>query len=497
MSQDANEGNVNKKDVLSRIVIKLRDSFSLRCHGPLEISDFFLHNDIIHWQNLAEVFPGIRINNLITSITPEEIAELINRARKTTPWYEPPNFLNYYSIGCPVGNNINLLLKLLLENKSVELAYIESEPAVAGAGTPTDNPLSVHQGHLYPAPIGIDARYAWAFRGGDGEGKIKFVDIEQGWILNHEDIVVDTIPGTGINCKAFQDHGAAVLGVILMQDNAVGGIGITPKANGYVVSQWRPDGEPNTVDAILTAIDYLDCGDIILLETQARDSRIARKLWPVEIQEAVFEAIRLATATGIIVIEAAGNGNSNSTMGNNLDLFVNEHGQDILNRSSEYFKDSGAILVAGSSNSKHGERIRYSNYGSRIDCNAAGEDVVTAGCFPGLSRSSIDTYTGKFSGTSSASAIIAGVAIATQSIAEANYHYRLMPEEMRKILSNELNGTPTRNGHGVDKIGVMPDLKKIIDGPLKAICNSNNDDKVEKTGFFDPLTAGAQTLLKH
>jgi hypothetical protein len=33
---------------------------------------------------------------------------------------------------------------------------------------------------------------------------------------------------------------------------------------------------------------------------------------------------------------------------------------------------------------------------------------------------------------------------------------------MREILSNDLLGTPSANGHSIDRIGVMPDLKKII-----------------------------------
>ncbi len=37
---------------------------------------------------------------------------------------------------------------------------------------------------------------------------------------------------------------------------------------------------------------------------------------------------------------------------------------------------------------------------------------------------------------------------------------------MRDILSDESYGTQSANGHSVDKIGMMPDLKKIIDNAL-------------------------------
>jgi len=49
---------------------------------------------------------------------------------------------------------------------------------------------------------------------------------------------------------------------------------------------------------------------------------------------------------------------------------------------------------------------------------------------------------------------------------EANLNFRLGPAEMRKILSSESYGTPSANGRSVDKIGIMPDLKKIIDNIL-------------------------------
>ena len=109
------------------------------------------------------------------------------------------------------------------------------------------------------------------FRGGDGSGRMKFVDIEQGWIFNHEDIRVNQLPTTGLNHYQHWDHGTAVLGIIMMLDNKVGGIGITPKVEGYVISQWRPNGSFNTADAIMAAVDHLDFGDVLLLEAQSFD----------------------------------------------------------------------------------------------------------------------------------------------------------------------------------------------------------------------------------
>ena len=53
-----------------------------------------------------------------------------------------------------------------------------------------------------------------------------------------------------------------------MQPNETGAVGITPEVKGYVISQYRPDGSLNTADAIMTAIDHLRFGDVLLLEAQ-------------------------------------------------------------------------------------------------------------------------------------------------------------------------------------------------------------------------------------
>jgi hypothetical protein len=126
------------------------------------------------------------------------------------------------------------------------------------------------------------------------------------------------------------------------------------------------------------------------------------------------------------------------------------------------FMDSGAILVSAATSAVPHQRMAYSNYGSRIDCFAWGENVLTAGNFPGPSHLFADSYTCKFGGTSSAAAIVAGAATAIQNIAEENFNYRLSPKQMRQLLNSDELGTCSANGRAIDKIGVMPDLKKII-----------------------------------
>ncbi len=89
--------------------------------------------------------------------------------------------------------------------------------------------------------------------------------------------------------------------------------------------------------------------------------------------------------------------------------------------------------------------------------------MSTAGSYPASSGSLVNTYTNRFNGTSSASAIIAGAVVSIQSMLEAAHHTRFSPGLMREIISNDQFGTPSANGKDADRIGVMPDLKKIID----------------------------------
>jgi hypothetical protein len=467
--------NANDDCFFYRTVVKFKNYSGPPYDGTEEVSEFFVQGDIIPWQYLQKQFPGISIGKLFTSLGPEKITGLVNKARKSDPGYSPVDFLSYYFIHCTGEVSSYELLQTLRTYENVELAYIENSPLDPPSFN-SDSALNWHQGYLNASPEGINARYGWQIAGGDGKGDIRFIDIEQGWILDHTALSVNTLPCTGLNYYMFEDHGAAVLGIIMMQDKEKGGTGITPEADGYVISQWRPDGSFNTADAIMAAIGHLDFGDILLLESQVYDSPVSHDAWPIEIEEAIFQVIRLATALGIIVIEAAGNGSLETHAGNDLDLF-GINGEKILNPASTHFRDSGAIIVAAASSAVPHTRINYSNYGKRVNCYAWGEHVVTAGYYPGSSGSAINTFTGKFCGTSSASAIIAGAAIAVQSIAEANHISRLSPKQMRTFLSSHSLGTVSANGHAIDKIGVMPDLQKIITHALQIKPPSLNSHK--------------------
>src|SRR4029079_9419933 len=96
-------------------------------------------------------------------------------------------------------------------------------------------------------------------------------------------------------------------------------------------------------------------GDVLLLEVQ-------RALLPTEVDEADLDAIRLASALDVIVVEAAGNG------GCALARSAAPDTGRSLRRGDPRFRDSGAILVGAARAALPHDRAPFSNYGSRLDC---------------------------------------------------------------------------------------------------------------------------------
>ncbi|GAB1319995.1 Peptidase S8/S53 domain-containing protein [Madurella fahalii] len=335
----------------------------------------------------------------------------------------------------------------LPEVESVQALHPGPPPTV----NPSDDPRSGNQGYLNAAPQGINARYAWGFPGGDGTG-VTIVDMEQGWNLNHEDLAAANITFiSGINA-AFFGHGTSVIGEMLMVDNQLGGVGIVPAARGRVVSQHRDDGSYNTPAAILDAAAYMSFGDILLLEAQEYDPVSGFYFWPVEVADANYEAIRIATDLGIVVVEAGCNG------GYDLDAYVDLSGQSIFDRSSTGYRESGATMVGASSSSVPHTRLYFSNYGSRIDIYAWGEAIDTANT-DDLSGTE-STYTTGFGGTSGASPMVVGAAAIIQGVLDATIGSKASPLEVREVLAT--GGTPSADPAS-DRIGVMPNLQAIVD----------------------------------
>ena len=215
------------------------------------------------------------------------------------------------------------------------------------------------------------------------------------------------------------------------------------------------------------AAAQLKAGDVILIELQATGPE--QQIRGDAVLGRFFSAIVAATAKGITVVEAAGNGDENF----DLPVF----------NSTGLQKDSGAIVVgagipptnyfdfdgfgAGTAYAKIGvprSRIWFSNYGKIVNVQGWGWHVTTLAYGDAQGDASENNwYTLRFSGTSSASPIVTGAVACVQGRAKAKNGAPLTPAKVRKILMR--TGTPQVAGPGVpltQRIGPLPNLAKAV-----------------------------------
>lgn len=460
------------KQVTKQLILKFKNEANLPYQDGIEkfIKEEKQDSELI---GISAEYPNVTINRLFNSLNPKEIKNLGKEIKDSDQISS--NLLNYYIVETQDDIDVQALLTKIEKSSLVETAYLQEEEAPPAERLPNlsvnpyDEPRLTRQGYLEPAPLGINAPYAWSIKGGDGKGTT-FVDMEYGWLFNHEDLVNQKIELiSGQNKSEHHDHGTSVLGIVSAEDNNIGGIGIAPKAKVKVVSQIRDNGNYNTADAILSAVNNMQAGDILLLEAQATyDGYGDKNYFPVEVKPDIFDAIRMGTNKGIIIIEAGANG------GNDLDQFRDRNGKQVLNRNSPDFKDSGAIMVGAASARVPHKRSYFSNYGSRVDVYGWGNAVDTTDAKP--SEFITNLYTSSFAGTSSASPIIAGAAASIQGIAKNNQGRVYTPRQLRAILSDSSTGTKS-NDPTSDKIGVLPDLKAIL-SKLGFSPNLGNDSSI-------------------
>jgi hypothetical protein len=372
-----------------------------------------------------------------------------------------PFRLRYFlTVACPAGVRPPELALLLKELSFVADAYEEPgrmEPSIGSCPStvllPPQDPRFPQQGYLMVAPVGIDAvflREHWpggaASRPGLG---VHIADVEQGWHPAHEDL--PAFPVYGSNLSGHWNHGAAVFGIIVAQPNTLGCLGIAPGTQMLAVSHA---GRSNAA-AIGDAIDHLSAGDILLLETTIVPTMIydpspsngpaeVRSDIPLPVEAGGEEKILIedATTLGITVVEAAANGSTD------LDTVFDLSNNRVFSSAT----DSGAIIVAGATSAVPHVRLPGSNVGASVSCYAWGHNVTTC-WFDDEDPSR--RYTSNFGVSSAAAAIVAGAAAAVQSFAVLKTGAPLSPSALRQVLKT--GGTPS-----ADKIGVMPDLRRIV-----------------------------------
>jgi serine protease len=328
-----------------------------------------------------------------------------------------------------------------------EPAVVISSPDSPG-GTPD---FTGQQDYLYDTPVGLDAPAAWAVPGGRGEG-MRFIDVEWGWIEDHEDFeLANLFYEGGASGEQWIDHGTAVLGEVIGQPN------------GYGITGFASETLYGTVSVVGTGFDasefyeeamsQLDPGEIWLIEMQGESNL------PMEYYQANYDVIWTSTfSLGVVCVEAGGNGS------NNLD---SSSFNGIFDRD---VRDSGAIMVAaGTPYDRVAES--FTNYGSRMDVHAWGSQIVTTGYGDLYNGGSPQTeYTAGFGGTSGASPMVVGAALCLQGVALANLDGTFSPLALRALLHD--TGVPHLDP--TREIGPRPDLGAAVEqvlgmGALKVV----------------------------
>lgn len=390
----------------------------------------------------------------------------------------------FHSVIAP-EDELEEIAKELTELDVVEAAYIKppampaslNEMAPCREEPPSLTPdFTSRQLYLNPAPEGIDAKYAWKFHGGRGDG-IRIIDCEWGWRFTHEDLQSHTggvVVGTP--STEFDNHGTAVLGEYSGDANSFGIVGICSNAHASAASFQKM----NTATVIQRAANKLTAGDILLLEIHrpgpdasgsGQDGYIAIEWWPDDLA-----AIRYAVSRGIIVVEAAGNG------GRNLDAHIYENRPTGFplswrNPFNPANPTSGAVVVGagapppGTHGRDHGpdrSRLGFSNYGRRIDAQGWGREVTTTGYGDLQGGANRDLwYTDQFSGTSSASPIVVGALGCVQGILKARKKPLLTSGQAISLLRS--TGSPQQDAPSrprTQRIGNRPDLRELIPAAL-------------------------------
>ena len=369
------------------------------------------------------------------------------------------NLNNIFRLKIPRGTDIWSLAAGLESLPGIYLARPVPKPMPLPAMPPGS--YQSQQGYLNAAsnnPSGVNALYAWTQTGGTGTG-VTVCDLEYSWNYNHADLT--QAPGSQINPNAISDpfndnnHGTAVIGELVSDNNGWGTTGICYGATLMTCGTYWTSGIGWDVPgAIAYAIAALSAGDIILLEQQWEYTSGTQNFIPIEwwtdyspnqqSYNGVYAAIVTAIANGIHVVEAGGNGNVNT-------------------QNLQWYGNSGAIIVGagGATTSNNLQRLSFSSYGPRFDLQGWGENVFTTGYGTYYSSEGPNYYyRSDFSGTSSASPIVAGALACALGYYNANIStIPPTPSYMRSHLATY--GTSQVSGPS-GNIGPRPDIQAAI-----------------------------------
>ncbi len=350
---------------------------------------------------------------------------------------------------------------------------------------PTPTPLPPNyqssQRYINPAVEGIGTQSVWTWPGGTGTG-VNVCDVEYSFNAAHSDLPAVTVLGaTPTNPFADNHHGTATIGQVSARNNGWGTTGAAHGVTMFFAGTYFNNTTLNVAAGVTAAASGLQPGDVILIEQQMFGP-VSSQYVPVEWYLPTYNAIRQAVLSGIVVVEAAGNGSQN------LDLPIYSTG----NGNHWPFlaqNDSGAIIVgAGAASAAAGgtttarSRLSFSNYGQTVDLQGWGERVTTTGYGALYSAEGLNLYyTSTFSGTSSASPIVTSACAVLQGVHQSITGSPLTPAQTRTLLRSTGSAQTSGINPSTQNIGPLPNVPAAIALAFgNQDCNSNTrPDRVD------------------
>lgn len=468
--------NIDYDDIFLRIVIKFHDGTGIRAEKLANVKSEYqsltklrarglTRDDILREVNELNNFlnsESLVLSQLIDA-PEEDVSLMISNAEQF--WNEELAELQTYAQIVLKNQNSSILREWiadLMQFDIIEIVYPEAMATPFNFSKTMIKPdinnscelnidagdLSIFQGYRYSSPKGVGINDIDYLPNSKGKG-VKIISIEGGYEKHVDHNLLFQITG---HPTQFSDHGTMVVGVLSGIENGVGIDGLAPESevgvrsiyNQNLFEDWNNanSSSANVANNIYWASKHSMNG-VILIELQRSapeepncvcSKSLPCKRLPMEYWSAEFDVIKVATGNGTVVVEAAGNG------GRNLDhdvLLTCEGGcfdRDI--------RDSGAILVSGSLDdgiTPICESSSSPNFGERIDVHSWAENVATTSLikkdlFFEHHYTTCNRYTQLFNGTSSATAIIAGVV----SVLKGIHQYNNMGENIDSLLLRKI-----------------------------------------------------------
>ncbi|MBI5850321.1 MAG: S8 family serine peptidase [Planctomycetes bacterium] len=426
--------------IADRVTLKFRDSLRVRLAGG-ELSD----RDGADLRAVNGALRGATVARLFTRSTDELDAERERVARNLAAGEAPlADLNNWFAVRTTGAAATERLVEALLAEPHVETAYAEFAVAKTSDIPPPTPLLESSQGYLGAPPAGYAYDAVQTIVGARGQG-LYLAQLEGKHTLDHEDVTSVTaatilgVPASA-NWNSWQQHGTACLGIMGAQRNAYGMRGMASDHAAFYTSSLE-NGAPNMVSLATAA---LRAGDVM---SSSYAWVVSGLHAPADWDQATYDAIRIAAASGIVYTIAAGNTNHDLA-----DTTI--YGNRYLPASTP----SGAFIT-GASGPGDSSRAGFSNFGAVVVANCWGSGVATTGYGSAFDPGDVrQQYTYGFSGTSSATPALAGVIGSLCGAIQEQLGRTPTLAELRGALLS--TGTPIPGNGG--RIGTRPDLVQLF-----------------------------------